>query len=55
MNTNMARFRWFSKNLSVLVLRTKVALALEGLRVPSKIVCIHDTFDNSFGIKNGFA
>ena len=31
MNTNMARFIWFSKNLCILVLWTKVALALEGI------------------------
>ena len=31
MNTNMTGFWWFSKNLGILVLWTKVALALEGL------------------------
>ena len=33
MNTNMTGFRWFSKNLSVLVLLTKLASASEGLRI----------------------
>ena len=33
MNTNMTGFRWFPKNLCVLVLWTKVASALEGLSV----------------------
>ena len=33
MNTNMTVFRWFSKNLNVLVLWTKVASAMEGLRI----------------------
>ena len=32
MNTNKTGFRWFSKNFASLVLWTKVALALEGLR-----------------------
>ena len=32
MNANMTGFRWFSKNLCILVLWTEVALALEGLR-----------------------
>ena len=32
MNTNMAGFGWYSKILKILVLWTKVALALEGLR-----------------------
>ena len=32
MNTNMAGFRWFSKNLGILMLWMKVASALEGLR-----------------------
>ena len=32
MNTNMTEFRWFLKNICVLVLWTKVASALEGLR-----------------------
>ena len=32
MNTNMTRHDGFSKNLCILVLWTKVALALEGLR-----------------------
>ena len=31
MSTNMTGFRWFSKFFIVLVLRTEVALALEGL------------------------
>ena len=31
MNTNMTGFRWFSKNLCILVLWMKVASALEGL------------------------
>ena len=31
MNTNMTGFRWFSENLCILVLWTKVASALEGL------------------------
>ena len=31
-NTNMTGFRWFSKNLCVLELWTRVASALEGLR-----------------------
>ena len=31
MNTNMTGFRWFSKNLCVLALSTKVATVLEGL------------------------
>ena len=31
MNTNMIGFRMFSKNICVLVILTKVALALEGL------------------------
>ena len=31
MNTNMTGFRWFSKNLCIFVLWTKVAIALEGL------------------------
>ena len=31
MNTNMIRFRWFSNNLCILVLWTKVAPALEML------------------------
>ena len=31
MSTNMTGFRWFSKNLCVLVLWTKVASALEGI------------------------
>ena len=31
MNTNMTGFRWFSKNLCVLVLWAKVISALEGL------------------------
>ena len=30
MNINMTRFRWFSKMFVFLVLRTKIALALEG-------------------------
>ena len=34
MNTNMAGFRWFLKNLCILVLWMKVALALEGLKLP---------------------
>ena len=33
MNTNMIGFRWFSKNLCILVLWMKVASALEGLLV----------------------
>ena len=32
MSTNMTGFGWFSKNLCVLVLWTKIAPALEGLR-----------------------
>ena len=33
------------KNVCLLVLQTKVALALEGLRVPPKIIaCNYDTF-----------
>ena len=32
MNTNMAGFTWFSKDLCILVLWTEVASALEGLR-----------------------
>ena len=31
MNTNMTGFRWFTKNVWVLVLWMRVALALEGL------------------------
>ena len=31
MDINITRFTWFFKNLYVLVLRTKVASALEGL------------------------
>ena len=30
MNANMTGFRWFSKNLGILVLRMKVASVLEG-------------------------
>ena len=33
MNTNMSGFRWFFKNLCILVLWTKVASALEGLNI----------------------
>ena len=33
MNTNMTGFRWFSKDLCILVLWMKVALALEGLKL----------------------
>ena len=33
MNTNMTGFRWFSKNLCILVLWAKVASALEGLSI----------------------
>ena len=33
MNTNMTGFRWLFKNLGILVLWTKVAVALEELRV----------------------
>ena len=33
MNTNMTGLRRFSKNLCILVLRAKVASALEGLRM----------------------
>ena len=33
MNTNMTGLKWFTKNLCVIVLWTKVASALEGLRV----------------------
>ena len=36
MNTNMTGFRWFSKHLSVLVLWTNVASALEGLKWPGR-------------------
>ena len=32
MNSNMTGFRWFSKNLCILVFWAKVASALEGLR-----------------------
>ena len=32
MNTNMTGFRWFSKNICVLVFWSKVALALEWLK-----------------------
>ena len=31
MNTNMTGFRWLSKDLCIIVIWTKVALALEGL------------------------
>ena len=44
MNTNMTGFRWFSKNLCIFVLRTKVALALEGL----KTCCFSLTLDRHF-------
>ena len=37
MNTNMTGFRRF-KNLWVLVLRTKVALAMEGLSINTEII-----------------
>ena len=33
MNTNMTGFGWFPENLSILVLQTKVASALEGLNL----------------------
>ena len=43
------------KNLCVLVLRMKVALALEGLRVPSEIVVwVYDNFDYNLDIQNYF-
>ena len=32
MNTNKTGFKWFSKYLCVLVLETKVASAMEGLK-----------------------
>ena len=41
------------KNLCILVLWTKVASALEGLRVPQdNVVHISSTFDNNFSIRN---
>ena len=53
MNTNMIGFRWFSKNICVLVLWTKVASALEGLRVlVETAVWNYLTFDSTFGMKN---
>ena len=43
------------KNICILVLRTKVIFAMEGLRVfPAIVVWILDTFQNNFGIGNGF-
>ena len=38
MNTNTTGFRWFSKNLCILVLWTKVASVLEGLRLPFTVL-----------------
>ena len=43
------------KNICILVLWTKVASALEGLRVPPEIaVWMYDTFDNIFGSETDF-
>ena len=38
MNTNMTGFRWFKKNLCIVVLRTEVASTLEGLKIISENV-----------------
>ena len=55
MNTNMTGFGWFFKNLCFIVLWMKVALSLEGLRVPPEIDSwIYDTFDNNFDVENNF-
>ena len=43
MNTNMTWFRYFSKNLCVLVLWTKVASALEGAGVDKDQLSVGNT------------
>ena len=43
MNTNMTEFRYFSKNLCVLVLWTKVASALEGAGVDKDQLSVGNT------------
>ena len=43
MNTNMTGFRWFSKNICILVLWTKVASALEGLKLTLLCKIIHQS------------